>query len=373
MQAELSNEALRFSVLTIPSSTELQWNRNLDDTIPALYFVALEVDGLLPTSNSLLLISGEHQSTTFVKLVNKENQVYLYTNEKLEEETKAILLYEKNGLGFASYTVEKILFNEEAKEIFYAEYEQTTVEELSEARSNNKTIFVRIITPDDVQELPLVQFSNGKYLFYGIIDKKVIKVSFIRGTWTKEECGVIPEAHAESHSINGADPLYSTDLGVSESVKESLLMPSSASIDDALLVLSRNAPVALETRGTELEYILDQPGFELTDGALVRFKLHVDSGATPTINVNNTGAKKIRIDTISALPTGIKAGTWLTAVYSSTLDFFVLQGSIGENYSTDAKKARSAYGNGIGQISSFELSIVGRNLSSYSRGERYGF
>ena len=81
------------------------------------------------------------------------------------------------------------------------------------------------------------------------------------------------------------------------------------------------------TGGTSTAYTLAQQNFALFDGAIIRFKLHVDSGATPTINVNGTGAKKLMQDKYTAMKAGTSAGIWVTAVYSQTLDFFVLQGS----------------------------------------------
>ena len=112
------------------------------------------------------------------------------------------------------------------------------------------------------------------------------------------------------------------------------------------------------TAGSSTAYTLSQPGFVLFDGALIRFKLHVDSGATPTINVNGTGAKKLMQDKYKPMKAGIAAGTWLTAVYSTTFGFFVLQGSSSQV---------SKYGNGAGQISSFELCIVGHFNPFYGR------
>lgn len=67
-------------------------------------------------------------------------------------------------------------------------------------------------------------------------------------------------------------------------------------------------------------------GFGLTDGATIRFKLHVNSGAEPTINVNNTGAKAIKTADGNAMPE-TAAGTWCVATYSTTLGFFVLASS----------------------------------------------
>lgn len=80
------------------------------------------------------------------------------------------------------------------------------------------------------------------------------------------------------------------------------------------------------TAGTGTALTLAQENFQLIDGALIRFKLHVDSGATPTINVNDTGAKALMADKFTPMKFTF-AGTWLTAVYSEDFGFFVLQGS----------------------------------------------
>lgn len=67
-------------------------------------------------------------------------------------------------------------------------------------------------------------------------------------------------------------------------------------------------------------------GFSLVDGATIRFKLHTQSGASPTINVNGTGAKPLRSANGIAMQS-TPAGAWVVATYSSTLDFFVLASS----------------------------------------------
>lgn len=113
------------------------------------------------------------------------------------------------------------------------------------------------------------------------------------------------------------------------------------------------------TTGTATALTLAQDGFALSDGALVRFKLHIDSGATPTLNVNGTGAKAIMQSKTKALKAGTAAGTWLTVVYSSTLDFFVLQGSGAES--------SGRFGNDLRQISTYELFFRGNTSSSYCR------
>lgn len=112
------------------------------------------------------------------------------------------------------------------------------------------------------------------------------------------------------------------------------------------------------TAGSATAFTLVQPNFALFDGALVRIKLHVDSGATPTLNINGTGAKALMQNKYKPMKAGTPAGTWLTAVYSTTFGFFVLQGS-GE----ETKR----YGNGVGQVSTFELCVVGNWNPMYGR------
>ena len=105
--------------------------------------------------------------------------------------------------------------------------------------------------------------------------------------------------------------------------------------------------------------LLAQPNFALFDGALVRIKLHVDSGATPTLNINGTGAKKLMQSKTKPFKAGIHAGTWVTFVYSSDFDFFLQQGSSGSNL---------RFGNEPGQISSFELVFCAHgDPSSYKK------
>ena len=103
------------------------------------------------------------------------------------------------------------------------------------------------------------------------------------------------------------------------------------------------------THGTATAYILDADGFTLTDGAKVNFKLHVDSGATPTININGTGAKSLMQSKVKPMKAGIPAGTWLTAVYHASFGFFVLQGS---------SISKGTFGNETGQVSEYELAMA---------------
>lgn len=81
-----------------------------------------------------------------------------------------------------------------------------------------------------------------------------------------------------------------------------------------------------ETAGTATALTLaGDGGFTLVDGATIRFKLHVQSGTSPTINVNSTGAKALKNADGSDMPE-TPAGTWVVATYSSTLGFFVSSG-----------------------------------------------
>lgn len=80
------------------------------------------------------------------------------------------------------------------------------------------------------------------------------------------------------------------------------------------------------TTGTASALTLTYTGFKLEDGAEVRFRLHVDSTGSATLNVNSTGVKTIKTSWGDAFPSGIVTGTWLTVIYSSVLDCYVLQG-----------------------------------------------
>ena len=114
------------------------------------------------------------------------------------------------------------------------------------------------------------------------------------------------------------------------------------------------------TSGTDTALLLSQPGFQLTDGATVRFRLHVRSGALPTLNVSGMGAISIRQQNGKPMKAGVAAGTWLTAIYSEALGNFILQGS---GTGDDALR----FGNGVGQISTFEWLFVGHMASNYGR------
>ena len=114
------------------------------------------------------------------------------------------------------------------------------------------------------------------------------------------------------------------------------------------------------TAGSATAFTLSQPNFALFDGALVRIKLHVDSGATPTLNINGTGAKALMQSKIKPFKAGIPAGTWVTFVYSSDFGFFLQQGS--------GSVSNLRFGNEPGQISSFELMFCAHgDPSSYKK------
>lgn len=98
------------------------------------------------------------------------------------------------------------------------------------------------------------------------------------------------------------------------------------------------------TAGTATALTLDDAfgGFTLTDGAKVNFRLHVASGANPTLNVNGTGAKAL-VDANGAAIAPTPAGTWITATYSAESDCFGVSGGGGakwcfhtENWSTNS-------------------------------------
>ncbi len=83
------------------------------------------------------------------------------------------------------------------------------------------------------------------------------------------------------------------------------------------------------TAGTNTAYTLDDEfgGFVLSDGARINFKLHVSSGDSPTINVNNTGAKPLTVTPTIPMTPGTSAGTWYTAIYNAESDCFILSGN----------------------------------------------
>ncbi len=82
--------------------------------------------------------------------------------------------------------------------------------------------------------------------------------------------------------------------------------------------------------GTKKALTLSQENFALFDGALVRFQLFDMLSGAATLNVNGTGAKRIKTSS-GEDPDGFVAGTWLDAVYSAVRDQYILMGGGGGN------------------------------------------
>ena len=82
--------------------------------------------------------------------------------------------------------------------------------------------------------------------------------------------------------------------------------------------------------GTKKVLTLSQENFALFDGALVRFQLFDMLSGAATLNVNNTGAKRIKTSS-GEDPDGFVAGTWVDAVYSAVRDQYILMGGGGGN------------------------------------------
>lgn len=82
--------------------------------------------------------------------------------------------------------------------------------------------------------------------------------------------------------------------------------------------------------GTKKSLRLTQAHFSLFDGALVRFQLFDALSGAATLNVNATGAKRLK--TVSGEdPDGFIAGTWVDAVYSASKDQYILTGGGGSS------------------------------------------
>ena len=123
------------------------------------------------------------------------------------------------------------------------------------------------------------------------------------------------------------------------------------------------------TAGTGTAYTLaGDGGFSLTDGATVRFKLHVDSGATPTLNVNGTGAKALKSDYYSPMAAGIKAGTWLSAAYCADFGFFVLLGS-GQKFVPYFHVSTASESITIADSGVYRITAIGAGADGYDCGD----
>lgn len=117
--------------------------------------------------------------------------------------------------------------------------------------------------------------------------------------------------------------------------------------------------------GTATALTLAKTGFTLTDGAKVRFKLPVAIGSNATLNVNGTGAKPLKYPDGTPVSSGAVAGSWLEAIYSSTLASFILLDKGGGGGSSGR-----AFGNKKGQFSTWELYMTGQmfNVTQRKRG-----
>lgn len=99
-------------------------------------------------------------------------------------------------------------------------------------------------------------------------------------------------------------------------------MPINKEVMDECLAASGVA------EGTKKVLTLNQPNYVMFDGALVRFQLFDALSGAATLNVNNTGAKRIK--TVSGDdPDGFTAGTWVDAIYSATKDQYIITGGGG--------------------------------------------
>lgn len=113
--------------------------------------------------------------------------------------------------------------------------------------------------------------------------------------------------------------------------------PGAGPSDTAGMAAVENGILYAETAGSDTAYTVELNGFQFKDGASLGIKLHVDSGATPTLNVNGTGAKPLMTTLTKALST-TKKGTWVFLTYYADQDFFVSKGS-----GTVKKKTRSIW------------------------------
>jgi hypothetical protein len=84
------------------------------------------------------------------------------------------------------------------------------------------------------------------------------------------------------------------------------------------------------TAGTAAALTLAISGFTLTDGVLVKAKLHTAVSGAVTLNVTSTGAKPI-VNILGKQSIKAVASSWLVLVYSSTLGSFIWQGEGGDS------------------------------------------
>lgn len=129
-------------------------------------------------------------------------------------------------------------------------------------------------------------------------------------------------------------------------------MPYNAAFANEVLAASGT------TAGTPPNYTLAQPGFTLTDGATIRFKLHAALGGNGNmyLNVNGTGNRQVITPTwdavyMSAAQGKFDTGMVLTAIYSSGISGWVLQ-------SPTVGAFNGRQGNVIPQLGDYTSSMV---------------
>lgn len=82
--------------------------------------------------------------------------------------------------------------------------------------------------------------------------------------------------------------------------------------------------------GTKTALTLQQENYALFDGAVVRVQLFDQLSGVATLNVNSTGAKRIK--TVAGEdPDGLLKDSWIDLVYSATRDQYIVQGGGGGN------------------------------------------
>lgn len=72
------------------------------------------------------------------------------------------------------------------------------------------------------------------------------------------------------------------------------------------------------TGGTATALTLSQPGFQLFDGAVVRFKLHTTLGANATLDVEGTGAFPVVSIRGNPIEWEVRTGSWLEVIFNGT-------------------------------------------------------
>ena len=81
------------------------------------------------------------------------------------------------------------------------------------------------------------------------------------------------------------------------------------------------------TGGSGSAFTVSIPNVSLQDGVGIRIKLHTNTQSSPTLNVNGTGAKAIRLANWENLNSGIAAGTVLSLTYDGTNSVWMVEGN----------------------------------------------